>query len=242
MIHLEVYTSKEFLEKLCRLQRSIYGLKQSSMSWNMIFYDFIKNEDEPRVYKKIKVNLGSAITFLVLYVDDILLIGNDIFMLSSVKAWLLKNFSIKDFGEAAYMLGICIYGDKSRRLFGLSQSMYIDTIVENFGIENSKKCFILMRHGVQICKEYSPKTLEDRALMEKIMYASLIGYIMYSTLCTRPDVAFSLSVRSMFQANSGERHWEAVKCILKYLRRTRDLFLVYGGEELKLHGYIDSSF
>ena len=53
-------------------------------------------------------------------------------------------------------------------------------------------------------------------------------------LCTRPDVAFALSVTSRFQANPCESHWEAVKCILKYFRRTKDLFLVYGGEELKL--------
>ena len=65
---------------------------------------------------------------------------------------------------------------------------------------------------------------------------------MYAMLCTRPDVAFALSVTSRFQANPGESHWEAVKCILKYLRRTKDLFLVYGGEELKLQGYTDSSF
>ena len=65
---------------------------------------------------------------------------------------------------------------------------------------------------------------------------------MYAMLCTRQDVAFVLSVTSRFQANPGESHWEAMKCILKYLRKTKDLFLVYGGEELKLQGYIDSSF
>ena len=70
--------------------------------------------------------------------------------------------------------------------------------------------------------------------MEKIPYASVIGSIMYAMLCTRPDVTFSSSVTSRFQANPSESHWEAVKCILKYLRRTKDLFLVYGGEELKL--------
>ena len=78
--------------------------------------------------------------------------------------------------------------------------------------------------------------------MEKIMYASVIGSIMYDVLCARQDVAFALSVTSRFQANPSESHWEAVKCILKYLRRTKDLFLVYGGEELKLQGYTDSSF
>ena len=99
-----------------------------------------------------------------------------------------------------------------------------------------------MRHGVQISKEHSPKTLEYRALMEKILYVSTIGSIMYAMRCTRLNVPFALSVTSRFQANLGESHWEAMKCILKYLRRTNDLFLVYGREELKLQGYTDSSF
>ena len=85
--------------KVCKLNRSIYGLKQASRSWNHHFdepicsYDFIKNEDEPCVYKKVS---GSQITFLVLYVDDILLIGNDVDMMTSVKVWLSKTFSMKD--------------------------------------------------------------------------------------------------------------------------------------------------
>ena len=85
-------------------------------SWNLRFdetvkqYGFIKNEDEPCVYKKVS---GSMIVFLVLYVDDILLIGNDIPTLQQVKSWLGKCFSMKDLGEAAYILGIRIYRDRS---------------------------------------------------------------------------------------------------------------------------------
>ena len=119
--------------KVCKLQRSIYGLKQASRSWNLRFdelvkgFGFVKNEDEPCVYKKIS---GSAIVFLVLYVDDILLIGNDIPTLQSVKSWLGKCFSMKNVGEAAYILGIKIYRDKSKRLIGLSQSAYIDKVLK----------------------------------------------------------------------------------------------------------------
>ena len=103
--------------------RSIYGLKQASRSWNIRFdeairsYDFVKNEDEPCVYRKVS---GSAISFLVLYVDDILIIGNDVGMLSTVKAWLSRQFSMKDLGEASYILGIRIYRDRSKRMLGLS--------------------------------------------------------------------------------------------------------------------------
>ena len=74
--------------------------------------DFIKNKNEPCVHIKIS---GSTVTFLVLYIDDILLIKNDVGMLSLMKEWLSKNFSIKDLGEAIYILGIRIDRDRSRR-------------------------------------------------------------------------------------------------------------------------------
>ena len=85
----------------------------------------------------------SAIVFLVLYVDDILLIGNDIPTLESSKVWLGKCFSMKDLGEAAYILGIKIYRDRSRRLLGLSQGTYIDKILNRFNMQNSKRGFSL---------------------------------------------------------------------------------------------------
>ena len=67
---------------------------------------------------------------------------------------------------------------------------------------------------------------------------------MYAMLCTRPDVAYSISVTSRYQQNPGEAHWVAVKNILKYLRRTKDLFLVFGGsvDEISVTGYKDASF
>ena len=75
--------------------------------------------------------------FLVLYIDDIFLIGNDIPTLESTKAWLGKCFSMKDLGEAAYILGIKIYRDRLRRLLRLSQGTYIDKILNRFNIINS---------------------------------------------------------------------------------------------------------
>ena len=78
--------------------------------------------------------------------------------------------------------------------------------------------------------------------MIRIPYALAIGSIMYSMLCTRPDVSFSLSIARRFQANYGEEHWTAVKNILKYLRRTKDMFLIYGDSKLKVSGYTDANF
>ncbi|KAL2474655.1 Uncharacterized protein Adt_35391 [Abeliophyllum distichum] len=71
---------------------------------------------------------------------------------------------------------------------------------------------------------------------------SAIGSIMYEMLCTQLNVSYALSVTSKFQANPGEKHWITVKNILKYLRRTKDMFLVYGGNELRVQGYADANF
>jgi hypothetical protein len=79
--------------------------------------------------------------------------------------------------------------------------------------------------------------------MSKVPYASAIGSIMYAMISTRPDVSYALSARSRYQSDPGESHWTAVKNILKYFRRTKDVFLVYGGEEeLTVTVYTNASF
>ncbi|KAK8610748.1 hypothetical protein V6N13_081904 [Hibiscus sabdariffa] len=246
MTQPEGFVTLENARKVCKLQRFIYGLKQASRSWNLRFneaiqeFRFIRNEDEPCVYKKFS---GSIVSFLILYVDDILIIGNDIPTLQSIKTWLSSCFSMKDLGEAAYILGVKIYKDRSRRLLGLSQSTYIDKVLKRFSMEESKRLFLPMRHGISLSKEMCPSTPQERERMSQIPYASAIGSIMYAMICTRPDLSYALSMTSRYQANPGEGHWTAVKNILKYLRRTKDVFLVYGGEEeLRIKGYTDASF
>ena len=245
MIQLCGFESKTNPHKVCKLRKFIYGLKQASKTWNIRFDDaiklfgFIKNEDEPCVYKRVS---GSAITFLVLYVDGILLIGNDIRQMSSVKIWLSQNFSMKDLGDAMYILGIRIYRNRSRRLIGLCQAKYIEKILKKFNMWDSKRDFIPFKHGIHLSKSMSPKTYDERERMNKIPYASAIGSLMYAMLCTRPDIAHAVSVTSRYQSNPGEEHWTAVKNIFKYLRRTKDLFLTYGEGELKIEGFRDSDF
>jgi hypothetical protein len=116
---------------------NIFRLKQASRSWNLCFdevvegFGFIKNVEEPFVCKKV---CGSAVVFLVLYVDDILLVRNDIAMMEVVKSSLRKNLSMKDLRQGAYILGIKIYRDRSMRLIGLSQDAYIDKILNRFNM------------------------------------------------------------------------------------------------------------
>ncbi|KAI5341865.1 hypothetical protein L3X38_009740 [Prunus dulcis] len=79
--------------------------------------------------------------------------------------------------------------------------------------------------------------------MSSIPYASAIGSLMYAMLCTRPDISYAVSITSRYQSNSGSEYWSGVKTVLKYLRRTNDMFLVYGGNpELLVEGYTHSNF
>jgi hypothetical protein len=137
MTQPEGFVDPKHVGKICKLQKYIYGLKQASQSWNLCFdevvkeFDFIKNVKEHCVYKKVS---GSVVVFLVLYVDDILLIGNDIPMMEVIKSSLRKSFSMKDLGEETYILDIKIYRDRSNRLIGLSQDAYIDKILNRFNM------------------------------------------------------------------------------------------------------------
>ena len=100
-----------------------------------------------------------------------------------------------------------------------------------------------MLQGVKLSQTQCPTTAEDREKMKVVPYASAIGSIMYAMMCTRPDVCLAISLAGRNQSNPRVDHWTVVKNILKYRKRTKDMFLVYGGDkELVVNGYIDASF
>ncbi|KAK1643193.1 hypothetical protein QYE76_060998, partial [Lolium multiflorum] len=153
MVQPKGFVDPKNADKVCKLQRSIYGLKQASRSWNRRFdkvikdFGFIQCHGEACIYKKVS---GSSVAFLILYVDDILLIGNDIELLSS---------------------------KGSRRLIGLSQSTYLDKILKKFRMDESKKGFLPMLPGKVLSKTQGPATAEERERMSQIPYASAVGSI-----------------------------------------------------------------
>ena len=104
-------------------------------------------------------------------------------------------------------------------------------------MDQSKKGFLPVLQGVKLSQTQCMTTTEDREKMKDVPYASAIGSIMYAMLCTRPDVCLAISLAGRYQRNPGADHWIAVKNILKYLKRTKDMFLIYGGDkELVVNG------
>nr|GEX75756.1 hypothetical protein [Tanacetum cinerariifolium] len=189
-------------------------------------FGFAQNLDEPFVYQKAGV---SNVTFLILYVDDIIVMRNHIPSLQSVKDYLGKCFAMKDLGEATFILRIKIYRDRSKRLIRLGQNAYMDKILKRYKMDNSKSGHILMQERLDLNKTQGASTPNEVKRMQNVPYASAVSSIIYAVRCTRPDVAFAKNITSCFQQNPGECHWTVVKNILKYLRNTKDMLLVYGG-------------
>jgi hypothetical protein len=133
-----VVEGKEKLE--CRLKKSIYRLKQASRQWYLKFnktikeFGFKKNIEDNCVYAKFK---NGKYIFLILYVDDILLVGSDVSLLLEMKKFLSSYFEMKDLGEARFVLGIEIHRDRLKRVLELSQKIYIEKVLNKF---NMHKC------------------------------------------------------------------------------------------------------
>ncbi|KAI5317734.1 hypothetical protein L3X38_037441 [Prunus dulcis] len=146
---------------------------------------------------------------------------------------------MKDFEEAAFVLGIEIQRDRARGLLGLSQKTYIERILKRFDMS---MCFgqkVPLAKG-DLKKEHCPKNKEEEDEMRNKPYAYLVGSIMYAQVYTRPDLALCISKMGRFQPNPGMQHWIAGKKILRYLQRTKAYMLIYRStKNLELVGHAD---
>ncbi|KAL0336693.1 UNVERIFIED_CONTAM: Retrovirus-related Pol polyprotein from transposon TNT 1-94, partial [Sesamum radiatum] len=197
---------------VCRLKCFIYGLKQSSRQWYYQFHRAITSigftmiEEDHCVYVKRSVK---NFLILSLYVDDILLAGNNMEMIVATQKWLSSTFEMKDMGEAEYILDVKIHRDRSKKLLSLSQEAYIKRIIERFRMHNANPVDTPMDKSCVLSKEICPKTEEEKKHMTKIPYASAVGSLMYAMMCTRLDLSFAVGMVSRYQSNPGPNHWVA---------------------------------
>ncbi|GJX52612.1 retrotransposon protein, putative, ty1-copia subclass [Tanacetum coccineum] len=191
MVQPEGFVDPKHPRKVCKLQRSIYGLKQASKSWNKRFdeeikkFGFDQNLDEPCVYQKAS---GSNVTFLILYVDDIIIMGNHIPSLQSVKNYLGKCFSMKDLGEAAFILGIKIYRDRSKRLIGLSQNAYMVRSLKSYKMDNFQTWVPFpMQERLDLNKSQGAQTPKEQWIGELLSNSPLpmsLQNVDYMSMCS----------------------------------------------------------
>nr|GEX26319.1 retrovirus-related Pol polyprotein from transposon TNT 1-94 [Tanacetum cinerariifolium] len=235
--------------KVCLLKKSLYGLKQSPRQWYRRFDEYILSNGFKRSSYDICIYYKSyapgEYIYLLLYVDDMPIACKSKAEIGSTKSLLKREFDMKDLGEAKKILGMEIIRDRSRKILRVSQSGYISKILNNFIIDNGKSVQMPLGGHFKLSLKDCPIRDCDVKRMSKVPYANAVGSLMYLMVCTRPDIAYAISIVSRYLANPGKNHWEAVKWILKYLRGTANVGLIYGtnrGNHKDVTGFVDSDY
>ncbi|GKB66448.1 retrovirus-related pol polyprotein from transposon TNT 1-94 [Tanacetum coccineum] len=163
-------------------------------------------------------------------------------LIKKLKRQLSQEFEMKDLGPAKQILGMSIIRDKTKGTLRLSQEKYIGKVLEKFNMKDAEaRCQPLGDH-FKLSKKQAPKTEASRRRMAKVPYASAVGSVMYTMVCTRPDIAHAVGVVSRFMSNPGREHWEAVKWLLRYLKGTSKATLCFSRKEVVLEGFSDSDY
>ncbi|KAL0430955.1 UNVERIFIED_CONTAM: Retrovirus-related Pol polyprotein from transposon TNT 1-94 [Sesamum radiatum] len=223
--------------KVCKLVKSLYGLKQAPKQWHEKFdktilaFGFTVNENDKCIYCKVK---GDKIIILCLYVDDILLIGSSVDIITETKSFLKNKFEMKDMGEADVILGIKLI--RSTDGIAISQSQYVEKIIENFGYQNSRIAKMPYDSFVALFKNKSGISVAQ------LRYSQIIGSLQYLANGTRPDISFSISKLARYTSCPDRTHWSALDRVLRYLKGTVSLAIHYGIFTVVLEGYSDASW
>ena len=224
--------------KVCQLVKSLYGLKQSPRCWNHEFNKFIVNLGFMRSKHDyclyVKKGNSSNILILVLYVDDLLIAGNQLSEVEELKKDLGKRFEMSDCGQLKSFLGMKI--ENSIKGLKLSQEASIERVLQKFGMTDCNSVKTPMEKGIQL----NPKT--DTEFFEE-PYRELLGSLMYIMLCVRPDICFAVGYMGRFQQNPSDQHWQALKRILRYLQGTKSKKLNFTcTDDEPLIGYADADW
>jgi len=232
-------------EYVCKLKRSLYGLKQSPRQWNkrfdsfMLAHSFKRSKYDSCVYIK-HVN-GSPI-YLLLYVDDMLIAAKSKIEITKLKKLLSSGFDMKDLGSAKKILGMEISRDRKSGLLFLSQQNYIKKVLQRFNMQNAKAVSTPIAPHFKLSAAQCPSTDAKIEYMSRVPYSSAVGSLMYAMVCSRPDLSYAMSLVSRYMSNPGKEHWRAVQWIFRYLRGTADSCLKFGRTDKGLIGYVDSDY
>lgn len=225
---------------VCKLNKSIYGLKQSPRCWSKAFTEFMKSIGftQSTSDQCVFVRTGQELEILAVYVDDLILITESAESMTNLKDTLKKHYKMKDMGELSYILGISVVQDKAKNHVVLHQRQYIENILQKYGMYSANPVGTPADTNVKL-----RKSDDVSQPVNPSMYQSMVGSLLYAAMATRPDIAQAVSVVSRFNANPNTTHLTAVKRILRYLKGTLNLGLKYQRTETgTLIGYSDADW
>lgn len=229
---------------VCELHKALYGLKQAPRAWYNTFCDVVKSagfvvsEADPSLF--ILNRGGGDITYVLLYVDDILIFSKKIVHINAVKSLLKSHFAIKDLGEAKHFLGmkITFERDESGNLLAikLSNEKLISDMLESFNMSNCKPKSTPLDPGMKLKRDDGePLPLENR-------YRELVGGLLYLSTTIRPDISYVSGLLGRFSSQPTSQHMAAGMHVLRYLSGTKTLGLKWTKGNAGLEGFVDSDF
>ena len=225
---------------VCKLKKSIYGLKQSARLWNSTIDKFMKNEglsvsqNDPCVYY---MNNESVTMYVLIRVDDIIVSTNSQQALNSFKSKLRNKFKVKSMGTLKWFLGIQFKVTDTE--ISLNQSLYINNILTRFNMTDSAPKTLPADPSVHSVLKNESKPMKDPTL-----YRELVGSLIYLMYCTRPDISFIVNILSQFMSEPKDIHMNIARNVLRYLKHTvhYELTFVKSNDEPRILGYSDSDF
>lgn len=244
-INDEVYMSLPGKDKnnsstVCKLNKSIYGLKKSPKCWNSKFDSLIKrkgflqSQNDFCLYYK---NSVKSKIYVLLYVDDILILGTDV---QDVKQFLHSNFCMKDLGIMSHYLGINIKQNVQQGYVELDQSDYLKQILQTHDMNECNSVSTPMEPDLDYNVLNNPG--KDEKLIR--ICRKIIGSLLYAVSGSRPDLCTSVNLLSRFQDKANDFLLKSLKRVLRYVKGTIDLKLLFKPDTNIniLRGYVDSDW
>ena len=238
---------------VCKLKRSLYGLKQAGREWSILFSAFLVEWGFTR--SSIDVCLytytaGEQLLWVLVYVDDALCVDNDSSLRERFVTDLSRRFPVDDRGILAWMLGIAVDRDRANLTLSLSQALYVTDLIDRYGSHiragHTRRFDMPIQEGLVLsgtdCPAHGSAEYESMAPYRPA-YMAIVGSILWLANMTYPELSFPASQLARFISNPGKPHFDASIRVLIYLDGVRDRKLVYRPNlELGFHVLVDSSW
>lgn len=231
---------------VCELRRGLYGMKQVGQIWNqtlnerMIAWGFTRLACESCIYYR-KSTTRTVIA--AIHVDDFLSIASSKAENERFKTQLREAWTISDLGTPRYIVGVSVDWDRTTQTVALSQTAFIDRVVQQFGQSDAHPLSLPMEPGSKLRRpDRESQSQEEKDDISKLPYRSLVGCLLYIAIASRPDIAFAVQQLSQFLDNYNRSHWNASIRVVRYLKGTRELKLRLGGSSIVLRGFTDADW
>lgn len=249
----EVYmiqpTGFESTDKVCRLKKAIYGLKQAGRQWWKTLKAFLLEQG-------FKISAVDACLYLFergkdklwipVHVDDQGLASNSRRLMDWIKTEMAKRFKIKDLGPVSTFLGIRIERDRPNRLMYLSQQQYLQDVLGRFNMleANTRTSITPLNPGCKLEPGKTVMSAAEQDIMAKVPYREAVGALLWAAIMTRSDILYAVSSLGQFAQDPRPEHWTAAQHVLRYLKGSMTWKLTYGGsnKEIDLKQYGDASY